>query len=93
MIQGIFNEDDFRLHVFSKRHTGESISDLGKMIQVEIKKDFPKINKLSGAIPEHNKASQIYALRNGFKKKGIIPNYYFVKDGIEHHVILFEREI
>lgn len=94
IIQGMYiTETDFRVHVFSKRKTGEDIANLGVMIQKEIKRLFSQTEKISGAIPEHNTASQIYALRNGFKKIGVIPDLYFIKDGKSHNTVLFEKEI
>jgi hypothetical protein len=92
IIHGLYKDKTFFIHVFSVRNTNCDIAQLGLEAQAIFQERWPDIEKMVGKIPASNKASQIYARRNGFTCRGVDKNYTYVKNGKEQKILHFQKE-
>ena len=93
ILAGVIENNNWHVHVYSVKNSKCDIADLGRQTQKLFKTIFPDVTKLVGAIPEINRAARIYARRNGFKHTGYDENYFYLKEGKQQKIMIFEKEI
>jgi RimJ/RimL family protein N-acetyltransferase len=69
---------------------GKKGIELGRKASAWMFENVPNCLNITAYIPEFNKPVQVYARLCGFEKVGIL-NGSFLKDGMRHNQIIFQR--
>ena len=89
---GVIDGDVFLNHTLFDRHVKYTV-ELTKLAEAELKKHFPDIKLVLGAIPEVNRAGRIFATRMGYENKGIDKRFNYIHNGEIEDSFAFEKEI